>query len=80
MATSIKLIRKNKLRADNTYPIMLQIIKDGKVKLFSTGITCQENDWEGEQLKKSHQNYQKRNLILSNIKNKALKIIDDFIS
>lgn len=80
MAISIKLIRKNKLRGDGTYPIMLQIIKDGKTKLFSTSINCLESEWEGEQLKKNHLNYQKRNLILSNFKNKALKIIDDFVS
>ncbi|SNB31324.1 transposase [Flavobacterium psychrophilum] len=80
MATSIKIIRKNKIRADGTFPIMIQIIKDGKTKLITTGITCLENEWEGEQLKKVHTNYQKRNLILSNIKNKALKIIDDFVT
>ncbi|UOV42434.1 site-specific integrase, partial [Flavobacterium psychrophilum] len=80
MATSIKLIRKNKIRADGTFPIMIQIIKDGKTKLITTGITCLENEWEGEQLKKVHSNYQKRNLILSNFKNKALKIIDDFVT
>ncbi len=32
------------------------------------------------QLKRSHTNFQKRNLILSNLKNKALKIIDDFVT
>lgn len=80
MATSIKLIKKNKIRSDQTFPIMLQIIKDGKTKVISTGINCLENEWDGAQLKRSHTNYQKRNLILSNIKNKALKIIDDFVT
>jgi integrase/recombinase XerD len=80
MATSIKLIMKKKARSDNTFPIMLQIIKDGKSKLISTGINCLDVDWDGAQLKKCHQNFQKRNLILSNAKNKALKIIDEFIS
>ncbi|MFV8324677.1 phage integrase SAM-like domain-containing protein [Flavobacterium sp. ZS1P14] len=80
MATSIKLIKKNKARSDQTFPIMLQIIKDGKTKVISTGINCLENEWDGAQLRRSHTNYQKRNLILSNIKNKALKIIDDFVT
>lgn len=71
---------KKKARSDNTYPIMLQIIKDGDVKLFSTGISCFDGDWDGSQLKRCHPNFQKRNLILSNTKNKALKIIDEFVS
>jgi integrase len=78
MTISVKLKLKNKPRSDRTLPIMLQIIKDGKAKVISTGISCLENDWDGSELKKSHTNYQKRNLILSNIKSKALKIIDDF--
>ena len=80
MSISVKLKLKNKARSDRTFPIMLQIIKDGKAKLLSTGISCLENDWDGSELKKSHTNYQKRNLILSNIKSKALKIIDEFAS
>ncbi len=80
MATSIKLIIKNKIRADGTFPIMLQIIKDGKTKLISTEINCLQNEWDGNELKKNHPNYQRRNLILSNIKSKALKIIDEFTS
>jgi integrase len=71
---------KNKPRSDNTFPVMLQIIKDGRVKLISTGINCLENDWSGTELKKTHTNYQKRNLILANIKSRALKIIDEFVS
>jgi site-specific recombinase XerD len=80
MATSLKLILKNKVRADGTFPIMLQIIKDGKTKLISTGINCFQNEWDGNELRKQHANYQKRNLILANIKSKALKIIDEFNS
>lgn len=80
MATSIKLIIKNKVRADGTFPIMLQVIKDGKSKLISTGINCLQNEWNGNELKKQHANYQKRNLILTNLKSKALKIIDEFNS
>lgn len=80
MATSIKLILKNKIRADGTFPIMLQIIKDGKAKLISTEINCLQSEWDGNELKKNHTNYQRRNLILSKIKSKALKIIDEFSS
>jgi integrase/recombinase XerD len=80
MRISVKLLMKNKARSDKTLPVMLQIIKDGRVKLISTGISCSENDWSGTELKKTHSNYQKRNLILANIKSKALKIIDEFVS
>lgn len=78
MAISVKTILKNKSLADNTYPIVIQIIKDGRTKIISTGLSCFKTDWDGIQLKKSHPNYQKRNLILSGLKQKALKIIDDF--
>jgi integrase/recombinase XerD len=37
-----------------------------------------KNDWDGSQLKKSHPNYQKRNLILTGLRQKALKIIDEY--
>ena len=79
MATSVKLLLKNKPRSDFTYPIVLQVIKDGKAKVISTGISCNKSDWIGQELKKTHPNFQKRNLILMNIKQRALKIIDDFI-
>lgn len=80
MSVSIKLLLKNKKMQDQTYPIIIQLLKDGKSKVFSTGISCLKEQWDGTQLKKSHPNYQKRNLILSNAKNKALKIIDEFAS
>lgn len=74
MAHSVKLILKNKSLADKTFPIMLQIIKDGKVKLFGTQISCLPTEWDGNQLKKPHPNFQQRNLILQqNFKTKALK-------
>lgn len=79
MATSVKLLLKNKPRSDFTYPIVLQVIKDGKAKVISTGISCNKSDWTGQELKRTHPNFQKRNLILMNIKQRALKIIDDFI-
>lgn len=79
MNISIKILLKNKIRSDGTFPIILQIIKDGKTKIFSTGITCLKKDFDGVQLKKSHSNYQKRNLILSGLKQKALKIIDEYL-
>lgn len=79
MAHSIKLILKKKPLADKTFPIMLQVIKDGKVKLFGTQISCLPHEWDGNQLKKPHPNFQQRNLILQqNFKTKALKIIDEF--
>lgn len=78
MATSVKLLLKNKPRSDFTYPIVLQVIKDGKTKVISTGVNCIKSEWTGLELKRSHPNSQKRNLILMNIKQRALKIIDDF--
>lgn len=79
MATSIKILLRNKPLSGGTFPIILQIIKDGKTKIFSTGISCIKSEWSGSELKKTHQNYQKRNLILTNIKQKASKIIDDLV-
>lgn len=79
MSISIKILLKNRCRSDGTYPIILQIIKEGKTKIFSTGITCLKKDFNGIQLKNSHPNHQKRNLILAGLKQKALKIIDEYI-
>jgi integrase/recombinase XerD len=80
MSVSIKLLLKNKKMQDQTYPIILQLLKDGKSKVLSTGISCLKEQWDGTQLKKSHPNYQKRNLILSGLKQKALKIIDEYMA
>ena len=80
MSVSIKLLLKNKKMQDQTYPIIIQLLKDGKSKVFSTGISCLKEQWDGTQLKKSHPNYQKRNLILSGLKQKALKIIDEYMA
>ena len=80
MSVSIKLLLKNKKMQDQTYPIILQLLKDGKSKVFTTGISCLKEEWDGIQLKKNHPNYQKRNLILSGLKQKALKIIDEYMA
>ena len=53
--------------------IDIVLIIDGKSASWEI-----KKDFDGEQLKKSHPNYQKRNLILSSLKQKALKIIDEY--
>lgn len=79
--TSIKVILRDKATKEGMYPVVLRIIKDRKSKLISLGFECLKKDWDEEnnQFKKSHQNHIQRNRLLLKYKDKALKIIDDFL-
>ena len=79
MAT-IKTLLRNKPNSDNLYPIVLRITKDRKPKLISLGMNCNLKDWDetNQLFKKSCSNYIQRNRVLLKMKEKALKIIDEF--
>lgn len=65
---------------DGSYPIILKIIKDRKIKIISLRLFCHENEWNNRksEFKKSHPNFIQRNVLLSKYKSKALGIFDDF--
>lgn len=76
--TSIKFILGRKLLSEDTYPVYLQIIKDRKRKLIALGMSCKQEDFVNQEFKKSYPNYAKRNHLLTQTKNRAYEIIDEF--
>ncbi len=79
MAT-IKILLKNKANKDNTHSVIMRIVKDRKSKIITLGMTCLAKDWDEQksQFKRGHPNYNNRNRVLLKLKEKALKVIDDF--
>lgn len=79
MAT-IKILLRNKLKENGLSPVIIQIIKDRKVKIITLGLDCKKSEWDQTDscFKKNHTNYIQRNRLLLKLKDRALKIIDDF--
>ena len=77
---SVKIILRNKPNKEGEYPIVLRIVKDRKSKTISLGISCNKKDWDAtnNQFKRSYKNYIQRNRVLLKLKEKALKVIDEF--
>ena len=77
---SIKILLRDKATKEGMFPIVLKIIKDRKPKVISLGMECLKKDWDeaNAQFKKSHTNYLQRNRVLLKLKDKALKVIDEF--
>lgn len=79
MAT-IKILLRDKPNKEGLFPVILRITKDRKLKIITLGMDCFQKDWDEKesQFKKSHTNYIQKNRILLNLKQKALRIIDEF--
>lgn len=77
---SIKVLLRDKATKDGMFPIVLKIIKDRKPKVISLGMECLKKDWDeaNSQFKKSHPNSVQRNRVILKLKEKALKVIDEF--
>lgn len=67
MKTVKCILRKDKVRADGTCPIGLQIILDRKVSRASVGIFCHPNDFDFERgyVKRSNYNHEELNDIIN---------------
>lgn len=78
---SIKIILRDKATKEGMLPVVMRIIKDRKSKLISLGLECLKKDWDEEnnQFKKTHPNQLQRNRLLLRHKDRALKIIDEFL-
>jgi len=78
---SIRIILRNKATKEGMFPIVMRIVKNRKSKLISLGLECLKKHWDEEnnQFKKTHPNHLQRNRLLLKHKDKALKIIDDFL-
>lgn len=78
---SIKVFLKNRPNKEGRCPVVMRVIRDRKSKEISLGIRCLKKDWDEDnnQFKKSEKNHLQRNRLLLKMKDKALKIIDDFL-
>lgn len=78
---SIRIILRNKATKEGMFPIVMRIVKNRKSKLISLGLECLKKDWDEEnnQFKKTHPNQLQRNRLLLKHKDRALKIIDEFL-
>ncbi len=76
--TSVKIIQKSNALSNGEYPIYLQVIKDSKVKRISLNLSCLKEEWDGNEFKRNHPNYIKRNRILNKFKERAYAVIDEF--
>lgn len=74
----IKIVLKNKIRKDGTFPIVLRITKNRKSKIISLGINCLKENWKKNQLSKKHSNHDTHNRIILMYNQKALNIISEF--
>lgn len=77
---NVKIILRKKVNNEGLYPVVLRITKDRKSKIISLNFKCSLNDWNdsNSQFKKSFHNHSQSNLSLARIKEKALKVINDF--
>lgn len=80
MSISINIKQRNKPNSKGEYPIVIQIIKDRKAKIISTGYLCSKEEWDKQlsQFNKKCINYSKKNRVLMKLKEKAFSVIDDF--
>ena len=78
LKTMITIIIRSKKLANGEQPICLRITKDRESKIFSLGISCLKEEWNGYELSRKHPNYSVKNRIISKKKDEALKIIDEF--
>lgn len=79
---SIKILLRNKPNAQGEYPVVMRILRDRKSKIISLGLFTTKQDWDSKinKFKRTHPNWNQRNRILLELEQKALKIIDEFIS
>ncbi|APA64249.1 site-specific integrase [Maribacter sp. 1_2014MBL_MicDiv] len=77
---SIKLKLKNKANSNGEYPIVLQIIKNRKVKIISLGVFGNPKTWDSKEglFKSNHNNAIILNTKLEKIKLKARLILLEF--
>lgn len=77
---SINISLRNKPNKSEEYPVILRVVKERKSKLISLGMSCKQSDWDTKknEFKKTYPNASQRNRVLLKLKEKGLKIIDEF--
>ena len=81
MAT-IKITQRTKILSNGEYPIFLRITKDRKSKYISLKLSCNISQWNEikSEFRKSYVNYKQMNTALIEIRNRAEKIISDYLA
>lgn len=80
MKATIKIYLRNKPDINNKKPVVLRITKNRKTKIISLGRKSKDSEWDFDKnrFNKNSRNYQKKNRVLLNLEDRALKIIEDF--
>jgi integrase/recombinase XerD len=81
MAT-IKITQRTKVLANGEYPIFLRITKDRKTKFISLKLSCDLSQWNEtkSEFRKNYSSYKQMNSALTDIRNRAEKIITDYLA
>ncbi len=80
---SIKIVLdKRRAKTDGTYPVKLRLTHQSKTSNLSCNIYLDEKEWDlkRQEVKPSHQNYQKLNFKLSKLRLEIQEVILDFES
>ena len=81
MAT-IKITQRSKPLSNGEFPIFLRITKDRKSKFISLKLSCIQTQWNEikSEFRKGYPSYQQMNAALNEIRNRAEKIISEFLA
>ncbi|WP_313807713.1 site-specific integrase [Flavobacterium sp.] len=81
MAT-IKIIQRAKVLSNGEFPIFLRITKDRKSKYISLKLSCNISEWNEtkSEFRKNYSNHKQMNAALSEVRNRAEKIISFYLS
>jgi integrase/recombinase XerD len=81
MAT-IKITQRTKALSNGEFPIFLRVTKDRKSKFISLKLSCDNSQWNElkSEFRKNYTNYKQMNSALVEIRNRAEKIISDYLA
>lgn len=76
----LKFIIRNTTLTDGQHRIALRITKNRKSKIISMNFRCKKSEWDtiSCQFKKNYKNHVQSNMTLLKLKEKGLKVINDF--
>lgn len=82
MKATIKIYLRKVKNSNDQLPIIMRVTKDRKSKIITLGLKAKESEWDLNlnRYSKRSQDYQRKNRALLSIENRALTVINDFIS
>ena len=81
MATVKIVLFKSKTYDNGKHPVMLRMTHNRKLKYFSLGVECFENEWDDKsgRFTKAYSGFRERNRLLVSVENRVYVILDDFV-